>query len=150
MYCCAETLTDETIQAMAEEDKICKYIDIPIQHGSDTVLKRMGRRSSRKLITDKIAAPVKGYARYLHKNDDNYGFPERLKKNFEELTDFVKELRFDKLGVFTYSPEEGTPAAEMKDQIDESVKEERKDYIMELQNYICRKVFRYERKDNKR
>ena len=136
LYCYAETLTDETIQAMAEEDKICKYIDIPIQHGSDTVLKRMGRRSSRKLITDKIAALRKAMPDICIRTTIITGFPGETEEEFEELADFVKELRFDKLGVFTYSPEEGTPAAEMKDQIDERVKEERKDYIMELQKTI--------------
>ena len=116
LYCYAETLTDENIQAMAEEDKICKYIDIPRQHGSDTVLKRMGRRSSRKLITDKIAALRKAMPDICIRTTIITGFPGETEEEFEELADFVKELRFDKLGVFTYSPEEGTPAAEMKDQ----------------------------------
>ena len=136
LYCYAETLTDETIQAMAEEDKICKYIDIPIQHGSDTVLKRMGRRSSRKLITDKIVALRKAMPDICIRTTIITGFPGETEEEFEELADFVKELRFDKLGVFTYSPEEGTPAAEMEDQIDEEVKKQRRDAIMELQQEI--------------
>ena len=115
---------------------IYKYIDIPIQHVSDTVLKRMGRISSRKLITDKIAELIKAMPDICIRTTIITGFPGETEEEFEELADFVKELRFDKLGVFTYSPEEGTPAAEMKDQIDESVKEERKDYIMELQKTI--------------
>ena len=136
LYCYAETLTDETIQTMAKESKICKYIDIPIQHGSDTVLKRMGRRSSRKLITDKISALRKAMPDICIRTTIITGFPGETESEFEELADFVKELKFEKLGVFTFSPEDGTPAAEMQNQIEEEVKEERKNYIMELQKTI--------------
>lgn len=136
LYCYAETLTDETIQTMAKESKLCKYIDIPIQHGSDTVLKRMGRRSSRKLITDKISALRKAMPDICIRTTIITGFPGETESEFEELADFVKELKFEKLGVFTFSPEDGTPAAEMQNQIDEEVKEERKNYIMELQKTI--------------
>ena len=136
LYCYAETLTDETIQIMAKESKICKYIDIPIQHGSDTVLKRMGRRSSRKLITDKISALRKAMPDICIRTTIITGFPGETESEFEELADFVKELKFEKLGVFTFSPEDGTPAAEMQNQIEEEVKEERKNYIMELQKTI--------------
>ena len=136
LYCYAETLTDETIQTMAEEDKICKYIDIPIQHGSDTVLKRMGRKTSSKLISDKIAALRTAMPDICIRTTIITGFPGETEEEFAEVCDFVEKMRFDKLGVFTYSPEEGTPAAEMGNQIDEEVKEERKNYIMEIQKRI--------------
>ena len=136
LYCYAETLTDETIQTMAEEDKICKYIDIPIQHGSDTVLKRMGRKTSSKLISDKIAALRAAMPDICIRTTIITGFPGETEEEFAEVCDFVEKMRFDKLGVFTYSPEEGTPAAEMDNQIDEEVKEERKNYIMEIQKRI--------------
>ena len=136
LYCYAETLTDETIQTMAEEDKICKYIDIPIQHGSDTVLKRMGRKTSSKLISDKIAALRTAMPDICIRTTIITGFPGETEEEFAEVCEFVEKMRFDKLGVFTYSPEEGTPAAEMDNQIDEEVKEERKNYIMEIQKRI--------------
>ena len=136
LYCYAETLTDETIQTMAEEDKICKYIDIPIQHGSDTVLKRMGRKTSSKLISDKIAALRTAMPDICIRTTIITGFPGETEEEFAEVCGFVEKMRFDKLGVFTYSPEEGTPAAEMDNQIDEEVKEERKNYIMEIQKRI--------------
>ena len=136
LYCYAETLTDETIQTMAEEDKICKYIDIPIQHGSDTVLKRMGRKTSSKLISDKIAALRMAMPDICIRTTIITGFPGETEEEFAEVCEFVEKMRFDKLGVFTYSPEEGTPAAEMDNQIDEEVKEERKNYIMEIQKRI--------------
>lgn len=136
LYCYAETLTDETIQTMAEEDKICKYIDIPIQHGSDTVLKRMGRKTSSKLISDKIAALRTAMPDICIRTTIITGFPGETEEEFAEVCGFVENMRFDKLGVFTYSPEEGTPAAEMDNQIDEEIKEERKNYIMEIQKRI--------------
>ncbi|MDD5946107.1 MAG: 30S ribosomal protein S12 methylthiotransferase RimO [Clostridia bacterium] len=136
LYCYAETLTDETIKAMAEEDKICKYIDIPIQHGSDSVLKRMGRRTSRALITERIGALRAAMPDITVRTTIITGFPGETEKEFEELADFISELKFEKLGVFTYSQEEGTVAAEMDGQIDEDVKEQRKNYIMELQKNI--------------
>ena len=136
LYCYAETLTDETIQTMAEEDKICKYIDIPIQHGSDTVLKRMGRKTSSKLISDKIAALRTAMPDICIRTTIITGFPGETEEEFAEVCGFVEKMRFDKLGVFIYSPEEGTPAAEMDNQIDEEVKEERKNYIMEIQKRI--------------
>lgn len=136
LYCYAETLTDETIQTMAEKDKICKYIDIPIQHGSDTVLKRMGRKTSSKLISDKIAALRTAMPDICIRTTIITGFPGETEEEFAEVCEFVEKMRFDKLGVFTYSPEEGTPAAEMDNQIDEEVKEERKNYIMEIQKRI--------------
>ncbi len=136
LYCYAETLTEDTIKTMAEEDKICNYIDIPIQHGSDTVLKRMGRRTSSGLIAEKISALRKAMPDICIRTTIITGFPGESDEEFNELAAFVEKMKFDKLGVFTYSPEEGTPAAEMDNQIDEELKEKRKDYIMELQKRI--------------
>lgn len=136
LYCYPETLTNETIAVMAEENKICNYIDIPIQHGSDTVLKRMGRKTSRNLISEKIDELRLAIPDICIRTTIITGFPGESETEFKELTDFIEKMRFDKLGVFTYSPEEGTPAAEMPDQIDEEIKENRKDYIMELQKRI--------------
>ena len=139
LYCYAETLTTETIETMAKEEKICKYIDIPIQHGSDGVLKRMGRRSSRKIISDKINELRQHMPEICIRTTIITGFPGESEEEFNECVDFVDEMKFDKLGVFTFSPEEGTPAAKMDDQIDEDVKEERQTYIMELQKNISAK-----------
>ena len=139
LYCYAETLTTETIEVMAKEEKICKYIDIPIQHGSDEVLKRMGRRSSRKIISDKINELRQHMPEICIRTTIITGFPGESEEEFNECVDFVDEMKFDKLGVFTFSPEEGTPAAKMDDQIDEDVKEERQTYIMELQKNISAK-----------
>lgn len=136
LYCYAETLTEDTIKVMAEKEKICKYIDIPIQHGSDTVLKRMGRRTSSSLIAEKIEALRAAMPDICIRTTIITGFPGESEDEFNELSMFVEKMKFDKLGVFTYSPEEGTPAAEMENQIDEELKEERKDYIMELQKRI--------------
>lgn len=136
LYCYPETLTDETIETMAGQDKICKYIDMPIQHGSDTVLKRMGRRTSSSLIAERVAALRKAMPDICLRTTIITGFPGESEEEFKELADFVAEMKFDRLGAFTFSPEEGTPAANMDGQIDEEVKEERKDYIMELQKRI--------------
>jgi len=136
LYCYAETLTEETIKIMSEENKICKYIDLPIQHGSDTVLKRMGRRTSSSLIAEKIGALRKAMPDICIRTTIITGFPGESEKEFNELITFIEKMRFDKLGVFTFSPEEGTPAAEMDNQVDDETKEKRKDYIMELQKRI--------------
>ncbi|MEA4972019.1 MAG: 30S ribosomal protein S12 methylthiotransferase RimO [Candidatus Metalachnospira sp.] len=136
LYCYAETLTAETIRIMAEEDKICKYIDIPIQHGSDTVLKRMGRRTSSGLIEEKIEALRAAMPDICIRTTIITGFPSESEKEFNELVAFVEKMKFDKLGVFTYSPEEGTPAAGMENQIEDELKVKRMDYIMELQKRI--------------
>ena len=136
LYCYPETLTAETIAVMAQEDKICNYIDLPIQHGSDTVLQRMGRKTSSTLIGEKIAALRSAMPDICIRTTIITGFPGESENEFRELADFVDKMKFDKLGVFTYSPEEGTPAADMANQIDEEIKQDRKNYIMELQKRI--------------
>ncbi len=137
LYCYPEEITDELIQVMKEEDKICKYLDIPIQHASDGVLKRMGRRTSKQQLIDtvkKLREEIPGIAL---RTTLITGFPGETEEQHEELMEFVDEMEFDRLGVFTYSPEEDTPAATMPDQIEESVKEDRQAELMELQQEIA-------------
>ena len=139
LYCYPETLTDETIQVMAEEPKICHYIDIPIQHGSDTVLKKMGRKTNQAELKERIGALRKAMPDMAIRTTLIVGFPQESEEEFRELLDFVEEMQFERLGVFTYSQEEGTAAARMDGQIDEDVKQERKDQVMALQKDISAK-----------
>lgn len=139
LYCYPETLTDETIQVMAEEPKICHYIDIPIQHGSDTVLKKMGRKTNQAELKERIGALRKAMPDIAIRTTLIVGFPQESEEEFRELLDFVEEMQFERLGVFTYSQEEGTAAARMDGQIDEDVKQERKDQVMALQKDISAK-----------
>ena len=137
LYCYPEEITDELIQVIKEEDKICKYLDLPIQHACDDVLKRMGRRTSKAQlieIVEKLRREIPGIAL---RTTLITGFPGETKEQHEELMEFIDEMEFDRLGVFTYSPEEDTPAANMSDQIDEDVKEERQAELMELQQEIA-------------
>ena len=139
LYCYPETLTDETIQVMAEEPKICHYIDIPIQHGSDTVLKKMGRKTNQAELKERIGALRKAMPDMAIRTTLIVGFPQESEEEFRELLDFVEEMQFERLGVFTYSQEEGTAAARMDGQIDEDAKQERKDQVMALQKDISAK-----------
>lgn len=137
LYCYPEEITDELIQVIKEEDKICKYLDIPIQHASDAVLKRMGRRTSKQQLIDtvrKLRAEIPDIAL---RTTLITGFPGETAEQHEELIRFVDEMEFDRLGVFTYSPEEDTPAATMPKQIEEEVKEDRQAELMELQQEIA-------------
>ena len=137
LYCYPEEIYDELIQVIKEEDKICKYLDLPIQHACDNVLKRMGRRTSKAQlieIVEKLRREIPGIAL---RTTLITGFPGETVKQHEELMEFVDEMEFDRLGVFTYSPEEDTPAANMPDQIEESVKEDRQAELMELQQEIA-------------
>lgn len=137
LYCYPEEITDELIQVIKEEDKICNYLDIPIQHASDGVLKRMGRRTSKQQLIEtlkKLREEIPGIAL---RTTLITGFPGETEEQHEELMEFVDEMEFDRLGVFTYSPEEDTPAATMPDQIEESVKEDRQAELMELQQEIA-------------
>ncbi len=136
LYCYPETLTDEIIRTMKEEEKICHYIDMPIQHGNDAVLKRMGRRSSQSLIKEKISKLRKAMPDICIRTTLIVGFPGENEEEFQDLVGFVEEMKFDRLGVFTYSMEEGTPAARMENQIAEELKEKRRDTIMEIQKFI--------------
>ena len=136
LYCYPEEIDDALIQVMKEEKKICHYLDLPIQHANDTILKRMGRRTSKqqlKKIVRKLRQEIPDIAL---RTTLITGFPGETQEQHEELMEFVEEMEFDRLGVFTYSPEEDTPAAEMSDQISEEVKQERQAELMELQQDI--------------
>ena len=136
LYCYPEEIYDELIQTMKEEKKICHYLDIPIQHASDRILKRMGRRTSKQELIDIVGKLRKEIPDIVLRTTLITGFPGETEEDHEELKEFVDEMEFDRLGVFTYSPEENTPAAEMADQVPEEVKEERRDELMELQQEI--------------
>ena len=137
MYCYPEEIYDELIQVMKEEPKICHYLDLPIQHASDDILKRMGRRTSKQELTDIIAKLRKEIPDICIRTTLITGFPGETQQQHEELYRFVNEMEFDRLGVFTYSPEEDTPAVKMPDQVDEEVKEDRQAELMELQQEIA-------------
>ena len=136
LYCYPEEITDELIQVMKEEKKVCNYLDIPIQHSEDAILKRMGRRTNRAELTALIEKLRKEIPDIILRTTLITGFPGETEEDFAQMAAFVEEMQFDRLGVFTYSPEEGTKAAVMEDQIDEEVKEARRDHIMELQQDI--------------
>ena len=137
LYCYPEEITDELIQVIKEEDKICNYLDLPIQHASDGILKRMGRRTSKEQLVEIIGKLRKEIPDIAIRTTFITGFPGETQEQHEELMEFVDEMEFDRLGVFTYSPEEDTPAAEMPDQIPEDVKEDRQAELMELQQEIA-------------
>ena len=136
LYCYPEEIYDELIQVMKEEKKICHYLDLPIQHASDRILKRRGRRTTRAQLTATIEKLRKEIPDIVLRTTLITGFPGETEEDHQELMEFVDEMEFDRLGAFTYSPEEGTPAETMEDQIPEEIKEERRDEIMELQQEI--------------
>ena len=136
LYCYPEEIYDELIETIRNEKKICHYLDIPIQHASDRILKRMGRRTSKQELIDIVGKLRKEIPDIVLRTTLITGFPGETEEDHEELKEFVDAMEFDRLGVFTYSPEEDTPAAEMADQIPEEVKEERRDELMELQQEI--------------
>ena len=136
LYCYPEEIYDELIETIRDEKKICHYLDIPIQHASDRILKRMGRRTSKQELIDIVGKLRREIPDIVLRTTLITGFPGETEEDHEELKEFVDEMEFDRLGVFTYSPEENTPAAEMSDQVPEEVKEERRDELMELQQEI--------------
>ena len=121
---------------MKEEKKICHYLDLPIQHASDRILKRMGRRTSKAQLVGIITKLRREIPDIVLRTSLITGFPGETEEDHQELMEFVDEMEFDRLGVFTYSPEEGTPAETMEGQVPEELKEERRDEIMELQQEI--------------
>ncbi|MDE6314280.1 MAG: 30S ribosomal protein S12 methylthiotransferase RimO [Lachnospiraceae bacterium] len=136
-YCYPEEITDELIQVIKEEDKICNYLDLPIQHANDEILRRMGRRTNQKQLKSMIEKLRQEIPDIALRTTLISGFPGETEEMQEELLDFVDEMEFDRLGVFAYSPEEDTPAAEFEEQVPDEVKEERRDAIMELQQEIA-------------
>ena len=136
-YCYPEEITDELIEVIKTEPKICHYLDIPIQHASDSILKRMGRKTSQAQLRGMIQKLRREIPDIALRTTLIAGFPGETEEDHEEMLHFVDEVEFDRLGVFTYSAEEDTPAAVMENQIPEEVKEERRDAIMELQQEIA-------------
>lgn len=136
LYCYPEMITDELIETIANQEKICKYIDIPIQHCSDEVLKKMNRRTSKQKLIELIERLRFQIPDIVIRTSLIVGFPGEREEHFSDLVDFVSSIKFDRLGVFTYSQEENTPAARMTDQVAEDVKIERQRKIMELQQQI--------------
>ena len=136
LYCYPEEITDELIAVMKKEKKICHYLDIPIQHSEDTILKRMGRRTNRAELVSLVEKLRKEIPDIVLRTTLITGFPGETEEEFKNMVDFVDSMEFDRLGVFPYSAEEGTKAAEMDGQITEEVKESRRDEIMALQQEI--------------
>ncbi len=137
LYCYPEEITEELIDTIRDEEKIVHYIDMPIQHASDRILSRMGRKTNQEEIRRKVAMIRGKIPDIALRTTLITGFPGETEADFEELYRFVNEMEFDRLGVFPYSAEEDTPAASMPDQIDEKVKQSRRDEIMELQQAIA-------------
>ena len=135
-YCYPEEITQELIETIREEEKVCNYLDIPIQHASDRILKRMGRRTNQKQLREMIASLRSQIPDIALRTTLISGFPGETEEDQEEVMRFVDEMEFERLGVFAYSQEEDTPAAEFPDQIPQELKEERRDEIMELQQEI--------------
>lgn len=136
LYCYPEEITDELIEVMATNPKICHYVDIPIQHSENVILKRMGRRTSREDIVELVGRLRTAMPDIAIRTTLISGFPGETQELHDGLVDFVDECEFDRLGVFTYSPEEGTPAAEYEDQVDGELAVKWRDEIMELQQEI--------------
>jgi ribosomal protein S12 methylthiotransferase len=130
-------ISDEFLALMAAEEKICSYIDIPIQHIHDEILKKMGRRTTRSQIYDLIANIRKVIPEVILRTSLIIGFPGETKQHFDTLMEFVEQAQFDHLGVFAYSAEEGTKAADMPDPVPDPVKEERLDQIAQLHEQIA-------------
>ena len=136
LYCYPEEITDEIIEAIKNEKKVCHYIDLPIQHSSDAILRKMARKTNQAELRERIAKLRKEIPDITLRTTLITGFPGETEEDFKELYNFVDEMEFDRLGVFTYSAEEGTPAADMDGQVDEEVKTARRNEIMELQQEI--------------
>ena len=136
LYCYPEEINDELIESIKNEPKVCHYLDMPIQHASDNILKRMGRRTSKQELTDIVAKLRREIPDIALRTTLITGFPGETDVDHEEVMQFIDECEFDRLGVFTYSREEDTVAAQMPDQIDEEIKEKYRDELMQLQQEI--------------
>ncbi len=140
LYCYPEEIYPELIETIRDEEKICHYLDMPIQHASDRILKRMGRRTNKQQLIDTIDELRTQIPDIVLRTTLITGFPGETEQDHEELMEFVNQMEFDRLGVFTYSAEEDTPAALMPNQVPEEIKQERRDEIMELQQEISMEV----------
>lgn len=139
LYAYPEHITDNLIAEFKRNEKLVNYLDMPIQHTEDEILKKMARRSRRDDLKKLINKIRKEMPDFIFRTTLIVGFPNETDENFNSMVDFIEEMEFDKIGVFTYSPEEGTPAAIMDNQIDEDVKLERKDYILQVQQNVSAK-----------
>ena len=140
MYCYPEAIYGELIEEISKNDKVCKYLDLPIQHISNDILKRMGRKTSKEEIIDKIKTVRENVSNIVLRTSLIVGFPGETEEDFNELKEFLKEMKLDKVGVFTYSQEEDTPAALMENQIDEKIKQQREKELMEVQKEISKAI----------
>ena len=140
LYSYAEEITDEIINEIALNDKVCKYVDIPIQHISDDILKTMKRKGRKNIITENIYKMRENINGLILRTTLIVGFPGETQENFEELKQFIEEIKFDKLGVFRYSKEDGTAAALMEEQIPEEVKAKREEELMIVQQNISKEL----------
>ena len=140
MYCYPEAIYGELIEEISKNDKVCKYLDLPIQHISNDILKRMGRKTSKEEIIDKIKTLRESVSNIVLRTSLIVGFPGETEEDFNELKEFLKEMKLDKVGVFTYSQEEDTPAALMENQIDEKIKQQREKELMEVQKEISKAI----------
>lgn len=140
LYCYPEHIDDNLINEMARNDKVCNYIDMPIQHADDDILKLMGRISDKKNLENTINKLRTKMPDICIRTTFIVGFPNETKENFKNLMDFTEKMKFDRLGVFTYSREEGTKAFDMDNQVDEEIKEYRKEEILKLQKDISMQI----------
>lgn len=136
-YCYPEEITEELIDTILQEEKVCRYLDIPIQHASDRILRKMGRQTNQDQLRQMIGKLRKKIPDIALRTTMITGFPGEREKDHDELLNFINEMEFDRLGVFTYSREEDTPAASFPDQVPQEIKEARRDEIMELQQEIA-------------
>lgn len=136
-YCYPEEIYDELIETIAKEPKICHYLDLPIQHCNDSILKRMGRRTSKQQLVEKIEKLRSAIPDIALRTTLIAGFPGETPEAHEEMMQFVNDMEFDRLGCFAYSAEEDTPAAGFEDQVPQELKETWRDEIMELQSEVC-------------
>lgn len=140
MYCYPEAIEEDLLKEISQNSKVCNYMDLPIQHISNSILKRMGRKTTREDIINKIALIRKYMPDVILRTSLIVGFPGETEDDFNQLKDFIKEIKLDKVGVFTYSQEEGTPAALMDNQVDEEVKVKREQELMLLQKEISESI----------
>ena len=136
LYCYPDKITDELVREIAENDKVVKYIDMPIQHINDDILRRMNRHGDSSVIKDAVKRLRKGVPGIIIRSTAITGFPGETEEQFEELCEFIGEVRFDRFGAFAYSREEGTPAFDLPDQVDEQTKIDRADMLMQKQMLI--------------
>ncbi|GMQ56989.1 30S ribosomal protein S12 methylthiotransferase RimO [Vallitalea sediminicola] len=140
LYCYPEEITDELVEVIRDEQKVLNYLDMPIQHANNDILRRMARKGTKEMINEAISKLRKAIPDICLRTTLITGFPGETREQFEDMKKFVQDVRFDRLGVFSYSPEEGTPAALFEDQIEEDTKEARKDEIMALQQGISKSI----------